>query len=202
MPRSYCAQRCSAGFTLIEILVSLLLLSFGLLGMVALQAGALQGHRETRLQVLAIRLAAELGERMQGNRAVAAQASPAGNPYLLDDFSGIAPISAVDCALGGCSNPLDVARWDITEWLSRLVDTAHGGLPGPRATVCFDEAPYDIDGRPRWECTHSGGIVQIKLGWRRGVTDRSRTGSDAIEDPGARDSRPLVSMPAAMGVPS
>ncbi|CAN5229495.1 hypothetical protein BH10PSE18_BH10PSE18_37690 [soil metagenome] len=202
MQRRYCAPRHCAGFTLIEILVSLLLLSFGLLGMVALQAGALQGHREARLQVLAIRFATELAERMQGNRAVAMQSSPAANPYLLDGFSGAAPASSMDCALGGCGNPIDVARWDIAEWLTRLVDTAHGGLPGARATVCFDEAPYDIDGRPRWDCTHSGGIVQIKLGWRRGVTDRSLTGKDAIEDPGARDSRPLVSMPAALGVPS
>ncbi len=170
--------------------------------MVALQAGALQGHRESRLQVLAIRFATELAERMQSNQAVAMQSSAAANPYLVDGFSGAAPASSVDCTLSGGCSPIDVARWDIAEWLARLVDTANGGLPGARATVCFDEAPYDIDGRPRWDCTHSGGIVQIKLGWRRGGTDRSRKSSDAVEDPGARDSRPLVSMPAALGVPS
>ncbi len=113
MQRRYRAPRHAAGFTLIEILVSLLLLSFGLLGMVALQAGALQGQRETRRQVLAIRFATELAERMQGNRAIAMQASPADNPYLLDDFGDAAPASAVDCALGGCSSPLDIARRDI-----------------------------------------------------------------------------------------
>lgn len=202
MQRRHRAPRHGAGFTLIEILVSILLLSFGLLGMVALQAGALQGQREARLQAVAIRFATELAERMQGNRAIAMQPVASANPYLLQDFEGAAPASTVDCALGGCGSALDVARWDIAEWLARLVDTTRGGLPGPRATVCFDEAPYDTDGRPRWACTHSGGIVQIKLGWRRGATDRSRTGNEAIEDPGARDSRPLVSMPAAVGVPS
>jgi type IV pilus assembly protein PilV len=202
LQRRYRARRHGVGFTLIEILVSLLLLSFGLLGMVALQAGALQGNREARLQVLAIRLATELSERMQGNRAIAMQPSPTENPYLLDDFNGAAPSSTADCILTGCGSPLDTARGDIAEWLTQLVDTAHGGLPGPRATVCFDEAPYDLDGRPHWECTHGGGTVQIKLGWRRGATDRSKTGSDAIEDPNARDSRPLVSMPAALGIPS
>lgn len=191
-----------AGFTLIEIMVSILLLSFGLLGMVALQAGALQNHRESRLHVLALRLATELAERMQGNPTVASQPTAGANPYLLADFSGAAPAFTVDCATGACSSALDVARWDITEWLTRLADTDHGGLPGVRAVVCFDEAPYDIDGRPHWECTHSGGMAQIKLGWRRGVTDRSRTGAQAIDSPTAQGSRPLVSLPAAIASPS
>ncbi len=38
------------GFSLMEVLVSIVVLSFGLLGMVGMQAAALQSNREARLQ--------------------------------------------------------------------------------------------------------------------------------------------------------
>lgn len=72
--------RRAAGFSLIEVLVAIVLLSFGLLGMVGLQAAALQNNREARLQSAAVDLARELAEMMRGNKDVAALTSA--NPYL------------------------------------------------------------------------------------------------------------------------
>ena len=67
------------GFSLIEVLISIIILSFGLLGMVGLQAAALQANRDARLQSVATTLGRELAEKMRGNKAVAVLLA---NPYL------------------------------------------------------------------------------------------------------------------------
>ena len=61
------AQKTS-GFTLLEVLVSIVVLSFGLLGMVGLQAASLQANRDARLQSTAVVLARELAEMMRATR--------------------------------------------------------------------------------------------------------------------------------------
>ena len=62
----------AAGFTLLEVLVAIVVLSFGVLGMVGLQTAALNAHREARLQSVGVRLASELAELMRGNKLKAA----------------------------------------------------------------------------------------------------------------------------------
>ena len=49
-----------SGFSLLEVLISILILSFGILGMVGLQASSLQISREARLQASAVRFAEEM----------------------------------------------------------------------------------------------------------------------------------------------
>ena len=79
-------QRHSTGFSLVEVLVSIVVLSFGMLAMVGLQASALQSNREARMQSTATSLARELAEKMRGNHDVAILTVAANNPYL-GDFS-------------------------------------------------------------------------------------------------------------------
>ena len=58
-----CAQK---GFSLIEILVSIVILSFGLLGIVGLQASSMKANREARLQSTGVKLAEEIAELIRG----------------------------------------------------------------------------------------------------------------------------------------
>ena len=60
-------RRTEQGFTLVEVLISIVILSFGMLGMVGLQAGALQANREAKLQSVGTGVARELAETMRGN---------------------------------------------------------------------------------------------------------------------------------------
>ena len=189
------------GSTLIEVLVAVLLFSLGLLGMVGMQAASLQNDREARLQATAVRLAAELAERMRGNRSVAALPTSTGNPYLQSDTVAAPAFSGEDCFSTGCTTPMAVAQWDVAEWLQRLFSPATG-LPGARVVVCFDSAPYDASGLPRWACTNSGDIAHVKIGWTRISTDRSRTGAAAFDLATAAGSHPSVTLPIAAGWPS
>lgn len=193
-PRSHRRPRKAAGSTLIEILVSIVILSFGLLGMAGLQATALRNNREARLQASAVRLATDLAERMRGNPAVALRRSPGSNPYLQSHARAAPAGTTADCVAATCATPDQVAAWDIGEWLQRVF-APESGLPDARVTVCFDDRPYDGDGLPVWRCSGTGDILQIKLGWRRASTDRSRTGGTAFDRVDDADSRPSVSVP-------
>lgn len=189
-----------AGSTLVEVLVSIVVLSFGLLGMVGLQAASLQNHREARYQATAVRLATELAERMRGNRAMAALPEGA-NPYLqANTLSAPAP-AAPDCFSAGCRTPLEVAQWDVNEWLGRVFDSENGGLPGARVVICYDDAPYDSVGRPRWGCAAGSKVIQVKLGWTRASTDRSKSGNDALERADDDEGHPSVTLPVVTGMP-
>lgn len=184
------------GFSLVEVLVSIVILSFGLLGMVGLQASALQANREARIQSVAIGLARELAEMMRGNKNVALLT--ANNPYLGNFTSPLTPTSASYClnvAAGttACANSTAIANAQMTEWLARVDNE----LPGARVNVCTDSAPFDANGLPQWACTATGtgATLVIKIGWTRGSTNRTQTGNAAFD----RATRPAVVLPITAG---
>ena len=195
------------GFSLMEVLVSIVVLSFGLLGMVGMQAAALQSNREAKLQSLAAGYAKELAEMMRGNSEVGVLNNTS-NLYLGDftrPSSGLPRVvSSENCyltsgGLGRCQSatgaasrlgnltcsgsfasmpmPCRVARWELNDLLDRL----ERDLPGSRVRVCFDETPYDASGQPEWGCSDSGTNAVIKIGWTRRSTNSSLTGDLAFE---------------------
>lgn len=189
------------GVTMIESLVAIVVLSFGMLGVVGLQAAALQSNKEARFQASAVRLARELGEMMRGNKDVAIAATAATNPYLVE-FSGTLPTTTVECFTAACASELDVASFQIREWLSRV----DAELPGARVSVCIDDAPFDAGGLPQWACSGAGGTTVVKIGWTQLSTDRGAAGSSGAGSttPGllqasAADSRPGVALAMLAG---
>lgn len=183
------------GFSLIEVLVSIVVLSFGLLGMVGMQAASLQSNREARTQSSAVTMARELAESIRGNKEEGIKSSP-GNPYLGSFASPMEandPSYCLNVAAGtpACADAAEIAAAQMTEWLSR-VDTE---LPGARADVCFDSEPFDSNGIPRWACDDTGDILVIKIGWTRGSTDKSKTGNAALE----RATIPSIVLPVTAG---
>ena len=190
MPKRRHLQHQQHGFSLLEILVSIVVLTFGLLGTVGLQFSALQGNRDANLQSTAVRLGRELTELMRDNKNVALLTTAAANPYLVS-FNGTLPTSLEDCLSVSCSTELAIAQWGIRDWLQRVSNE----LPGARVEVCYDAAPFDADGLPKWGCSSSGGVAMVKIGWARRSTDLSKTGQDAIE----QASKPSVVLPVAAG---
>ena len=193
--------RTSRGFSLIEVLVAIVVLSFGLLGMVGMQAFALQSNQEARLQGQAAVLARELAEMMRGNKVVGSDPSSTNNFYLgtftvgnLSMGSNASYCSGAN-ALTPCATPADVAKAEMTDWLNRV----NTELPGAQVTICFDGAPYDSNGMPQWTCTPTGAdeIAVIKIGWTRASTDRSKTSADAIES--AASNPPQLIFPVTSG---
>jgi type IV pilus assembly protein PilV len=182
----------SHGFSLIEVLVTIVVLCFGMLGSIALQAAALQSNAQTRHQVVAAGLGSELAEYMRGNQQVALQRSVTSNPYLLSHQAGLPTAPAVDCRRGDCvgttaNDREDIAVWQAHDWLSRAI----GALPSPRVEVCFDSAPFSADtGMPHWDCDGVGATATIKLAW----TSRDTSGELRL-----MAERPLLVMPVTPG---
>ncbi len=171
------------GFTLLEVLVAIVVLSFGVLGVVGLQAMALQANKEARYQSTAVALARELGDMMRGTKNIARDVNAAQNPYLVDySAPGALPAAPNDCFAAACPTQLSVAQFNMREWLGRL----GAAVPGVRVVVCFDDNPYSADGRPRWAC--DGGATRtsvVKIGWARQATDTNANDLDRVTGGGA-----------------
>lgn len=163
------SRRTEAGFSLLEVLIAIVILSFGVLGAVGMQVTAMQANKEARNQATATTFARELAEKMRGNHTVAIKTAAADNPYLFDvtlaSTTTIA-VPSVNCFTTGCPIVKDAATWDVAEWQGRIKDA----LPTPRIKVCYDQDPFDSAGKPRWNCTDSGDIAVLKMSWTRSNT--------------------------------
>jgi type IV pilus assembly protein PilV len=200
----------SAGFSLIEVLVSIIVLSFGLLGVVGLQAAALKANREAMYQSAATRLGRDMGEMMRGNRAIAALTS--GNPYVISfnrnsystssdavtALEAATPITAnKNCWINDCySTSDDAARTDIGKWQARdWLFRVYAELPDARVAICFDETPFDASGLPQWTCTNAGAVMVIKVGWTRAsVNSQPASESNAFD----RANKPGIIFPVTL----
>lgn len=198
------------GFSLIEVLVSIVVLSFGLLGAVGLQSFAIKSNREGRLQSAGSTLAREYAEMVRGNKQVGIQEDKTNNPYLLNDTiiktADDIPAGWAYCLTAGCDSASltaaqsqkKVAESEVVEWLARVQDE----LPSAWVRVCFDDAPFDSSGLPQWDCTApaSGAgktsIIVIKIGWTQSAIDRAQTGDAALIK---ADVRPTLVFPVTGG---
>ena len=166
------SSRCAGGFTLVEVLVAIVILSIGILGAVGMQLSAIRMNREVRYQATALSLAKELAEKMRGNKDIAiltsAGTSAGQNPYLLDTIlTATSSLTApgTNCLTATCTAQ-QLALWDRYDWQLRTRDA----LPSPRIVVCMDNDPYDGSGQPKWACSNSGTVATLKLAWNRANT--------------------------------
>ncbi len=172
---------CSAGFSIVEVLVSVMVLTIGMLGMVGMQASSLQANRDARLQSIAAFQARELADLMRGNPTESSKTLS--NPYFVSTSSKPLKHTNPDYCLNvaattACTNPINVANAQMTEWLARVDDE----LPGARVVVCMDSVPFDASGLATWSCTAGAGAsMVIKIGWSRASTNKSLTGSQALD---------------------
>jgi type IV pilus assembly protein PilV len=129
-------KRRAHGATLIEVLVSLLIVSFGMLALLALQNNAIRYTKTTEYRSVATMLATDLGERMRANRPGAV----ASNYNLVAAYTAPAAMPArTACPATPCAAAADLATQDLGEW-QRLL---YINLPGGAGYVEYDD---DADG--------------------------------------------------------
>ena len=196
-----CHPHSSKGFTLIEVLVAILVLSFGMLGLVGMQAFALKSNRDAKFQAEGTNLARELAEMMRGNNLIAIKTTAADNPYLTTTLAEETSAETCLSATTVCSTQKAVAAAQMTEWRARVRNT----LPGARVAICFDSQPYDSQGLPQWACTDttsgSDQVIVLKLGWTQFSTDSSTNNANAQVNADSDTSRPQIVVPVTGGNP-
>lgn len=164
-------RRNARGFTLLEVLVSILILSFGVLGAAGMQIASLQANKEARYQATAARLARQYADMMRGNKALAIQNSTTNNPFLIDNVTGTLPSYTMDCMVNSCASTLpsdndpNAAKWLVKDWILQL-QSQSSGLPDAKIVVCFDDSPY-AGTVPQWACSSTSATqtAYLKIGW-------------------------------------
>lgn len=146
----FCTRSGQTGTTLIEVLVSLLILSVGLLGMAGLQTVSLRNTQTAYQRTQATLSGNDMMERMRAN--------PQGVNSGAYDNAGAA-FSAACLSATGCSAGA-LAQHDVAEWRAALL----AALPSGSGTVCIDSTPQD--GTPAAPaCDGAGNIYAIKIWW-------------------------------------
>jgi type IV pilus assembly protein PilV len=147
-----------AGFSLIEVMVTLVVLGIGLLGLAALQITGMRVNDGALMRTRAVMAAADLADRIR--------AQPAG---FLD--GGLEELGEVTLAADGCDNPPDCVD-AVTCWQSDFC-TRYQSADGPK------ELPPPAAGDvASIECTNAAGCgdgnCAIRIRWsdeRAGVND-------------------------------
>lgn len=106
-------MRNDKGFTLIEVLISVFLLSVGLLAVAAMQTTAMMGSSSSNNTTLSTQLAEEMVDRIRVNGG--------DTPNIYGTLDTVNCTGLIEPALGDC-----------TQWRDRLQSS---GLPGATGTV-------------------------------------------------------------------
>lgn len=139
------------GFAMLEVLISVLVLSFGLLGLAGLQAYGLKNNHSAYLRSIATQQAYDIADRMRAN-----QQGVASGEFTL--ASGIP--TDPGCITSGCSAS-DMADYDMFQWNT---DNA-ALLPSGAGVVCKDSTPNDVATPAAPACDGDGKLFAIKLWW-------------------------------------
>jgi len=140
------------GFTLIEVLVAVLVMSVGLLGVASLQVSGIRTNRSAYLRSQAVLLAYDMMDRMRANFVGLENGH-------YDNLTN--PTTVSSCYnVTGCSAQ-DMAQDDVARWLQDIQNI----LPNGGGLVCLDE---DLTNNvpPNPQCDPgTAGIYSINIWW-------------------------------------
>ena len=111
---------CHQGFSLIEVLVALLVLSIGLLGLAALQTTSLQYNTGSYHRTQATFLAYDIIDRMRANGDAIANAD--GTGYDQPVSTNVASSTNCNTPTANCTSA-QLALYDVSNWYARAVAT-------------------------------------------------------------------------------
>ena len=180
MRHSHYSQKPHEGYFLLEILVTVVVLSLGLLGVATMQYTGLRDNNRSNERSLATILAYDIIDRMRANR-VGAQTgnyriplastapTPSGSYDCIGNFSGTATANI-------CS-PAEMASADLVDWWTNALTV----LPsGAASIICRNAA-----GNPTLTCP-VGSIHTVTIMWddaRSGLSPTSVSSTNCSGDP-------------------
>lgn len=146
--------RQQGGFTLTEVLVTLVIFAFGLLGVAGLQLTSMTSTDSARFRAIASLKASEMAERIRANPGTDYHDVAASDHQCHAAHYASRNAPPADCP------PADLAADDLFDWGQEL----GGELPQGRGIVCIDSTPED--GTPAAPaCDGAGSVLAIKVWW-------------------------------------
>lgn len=181
------------GFSLLEVLITMVVLAVGLLGLAGLQGRAINAETESFSRSQAMMLANELADRMSANLAEVKTSTSANTGYNQQDGSSAKVVFgtgyANDCITVGnntstlqaqcCVAKTSMAARDLCEWDLALKGIAEstasggkiGGMSNARACV-FQTAPSEFEIDVVWQSRDIGVIGSGNTCGQTAITTR------------------------------
>jgi type IV pilus assembly protein PilV len=134
-------KKVSGGFTLLEVLVAVLVLSFGLLGIAGLLLATVQNNTIAAQRSTATFLAQDMADRIRQNINATKPRAPdntAQAVYYLNSQGSLKNCYAVSAA-SDCADRQGVAEQDLFSWNEQIA----ASLPAGEGIVCKDLTPDD-----------------------------------------------------------
>ena len=157
----------NAGFSLVEVLVSILIRAIGVIGTAGMQLAAARTTQQSALQTVALELASEMSDKIRSNDRLSN--SNIAGIYLSVDYDSErqgepAPPSKL-CFDMECDSR-EIAGFDIYDWEKRV----RSELPGGRVRICRDAHPWSEASRSlKWDCkaadSDDSAPIVVKVGW-------------------------------------
>ena len=164
-----------SGFTLIEVLVAVIVLSIGLVGVAGLQVVSLQNNQSAFMRSQASALAYDLADRMRAN-------VPGANANMYDPTAKAATAGCKSTT--GCTTQ-QMAQNDLYEWDAAIATY----LPDGEGFVCIDSTPDDGTGAGDAQCDGTGTLFAIKIWW-----DDNRDGTITVDNTPANPERLAITI--------
>ncbi len=131
-----CHFALQKGFSMLEVLITLVIIAVALLGTAGLQIIAIRMGQSGQFRTQAVFLASDMAERIESNKASAVN-------YVLAS-TNVQSVAATDCSANSCDNAT-MANWDLSQWGSAIIAS---GLPQASwqisQTVAGNPSTYSI----------------------------------------------------------
>lgn len=167
-------RKPQTGFTMIEVLVTLLIIVLGLLGLAGLQTRLQQAEFESYQRSQALILLYDMVDRIHVNRATASCFAFTSNTTVGTPFVGVGASAPSGCAAGNAAQNA-MADASIAEWDALLEGAAEvkggvsvGAIIGARGCVTYDAASELLDSAGA--VIPGTGIYRVSVAWQ-GLVD-------------------------------
>lgn len=112
------------GSSLLEVLITILILSLGLLGVAGMTVKSLQSAKTSQYQSIGVQLVNEYADRMRGNTV-----GVANDEYIVNEvYTGAPTKRAVpSCAIADACTSAEIANIDQVEWLNAILQRLPAG---------------------------------------------------------------------------
>ncbi len=160
MHKAFFAQ---CGISMLEVLISILIVAIGVLGLVGLQGRATTAEFESYQRSQAIILANDMVERIRGNRVNKGEFKNISDSSTGAGYLGTTGPNSYSL---GCASPANQAETDLCEWSDLLQGSSEkvgttqvGAMIGARGCIFYD-ATTEVAGAP------DTGLFTVVVAWQ------------------------------------
>ncbi len=143
-PRAFARRARAFGFSLVEVLVSMLVVAMGILALAGLLQASTRYARMSELRSNATLLANDIADRMRAN-SVGAQLGALGYDSTGKAFPTAAAAPHAACTSDAPCGPADLAKADVADWTARVRATLPKGSAWIQFRAGKAPAPDSVD---------------------------------------------------------